>query len=198
MHRHIPIPQLSRNKKHTIFQEVFKMKHLKSKVILFTAISVLSMSSALTVSAAGRHTPADIVASLTGRAVASVIEERFETGKTFGTIAAEAGKLDEFKSEMLSAKEEILNENVENGVISQEEAAEILDAVKERQAVCDGTGYGDGSGCGYGYGDGSGNGPGGGYGHGNGSGNGSGCGYGAGRGQGAGFGRGQGAGRGRW
>lgn len=180
------------------------MKHLKSKVILFTAISVLSMSSALTVSAAGRHTPADIVASLTGRAVASVIEERFETGKTFGTIAAEAGKLDEFKSEMLSTKEEILNENVENGVISQEEADEILDAVKERQAVCDGTGYGDGLGCGYGYGDGSGNGFGCGYGngngggYGNGNGNGPGCGYGAGRGQGGGFGRGQGAGRGRW
>ncbi len=170
------------------------MKHLKSKVILFTAISVLSMSSTLTVSAAGRHTPADIVAGLTGRAVASVIEERFETGKTFGTIAAEAGKLDEFKSEMLNTKEEILNEDVENGVISQEEADEILNAVKERQAVCDGTGNGDGSGCGYGNGCG--------YGYGNGSGNGFGCGYGSGngfgRGQGGGYGRGQGGGRGRF
>lgn len=179
------------------------MKHVKSKIFLFTAIFVLSMSSALTASAAGRHRPADIVAELTGRAVSSVIQERFETGKTFGTIAAEAGKLDEFKSEMLDTKEEILNENVANGTISQEEADEILNAMEERQAVCDGTGYGDGSGCIYASGDGSGYGNGciygSGYGNGGGYGNGYGCGYGngAGRGQGGGYGRGQGAGRGR-
>ncbi len=136
------------------------MKHLKTKVILFTAVSVLTLGSAVTVSAAGRHRPADIVAAITGRAVANVIQERFETGKTFGTIAAEAGKLDEFKDEMLNAKEEILNENVENGVISQEQADEILETVQERQAECDGTGYGDGLGCGFVYRDGTGYGPG--------------------------------------
>lgn len=181
------------------------MKHLKTKVILFTAVSVLTLGSAVTVSAAGRHRPADIVAAITGRAVANVIQERFETGKTFGTIAAEAGKLDEFKDEMLNAKEEILNENVENGVISQEQADEILETVQERQAECDGTGYGDGLGCGFGYGDGTGNGciygdgngfgNGNGYGKGNGYGNGNG--FGRGGGNGAGYGRGQGDGRGR-
>lgn len=202
------------------------MKYLKVKVILLTAVSVFSLGSMLTVSAAGRHRPASIVATLTGRAVANVIQERLETGKTFGTIAAEAGKLDEFKEEMLNAKEEILSENVENGVLSQEEADEILEAVQERQAVCDGTGYGDGLGSGYGpgsgycdgsglgsgYGNGDGSGLGSGYGNGNGSGsgycdgsgngygngNGSGNGFGRGGGNGAGSGRGQGAGRGRF
>lgn len=173
------------------------MKHLKTKVILFTAVSVLTLGSAVTVSAAGRHRPADIVAAITGRAVANVIQERFETGKTFGTIAAEAGKLDEFKDEMLNAKEEILNENVENGVISQEQADEILETVQERQAECDGTGYGDGLGCGFGYGDGTGNGCIYGDGNGFGNGNGYGNGFGRGGGNGAGYGRGQGGGRGR-
>lgn len=179
------------------------MKHFKVKVILFAAVSVFSLGSAFTVSAAGRHMPANIVAALTGRTVANVIQERFETGKTFGTIAAESGRLDEFKEEMLNAKEEILSENVENGVMSQEEADKILDTVKERQAVCGGSGYGDGlgcgfvggngSGCGYGSGDGSGCGYGGGNGFGNGNGRGNGFARG---GNGAGYGRGQGAGRG--
>lgn len=189
------------------------MKHLKGKAALITAISVISIGSAVTASAAEHRTPADIVASLTGKAVANVIQERSETGKTFGMLAAEAGKLDEFKSEMLAAKEEVLNENVENGVISQDQAEEILNTIEANQAVCDGTGngaglgcvYGNGPGCGYGNGlgcgYGAGNGPGCGYG--NGAGNGPGCGYGngagsgLGRGNGNGWGRGQGAGRGR-
>lgn len=191
-------PLFGRFKKNKLrFEEVFIMKHLKTKVILFTAVSVLTLGSAVTVSAAGRHRPADIVAAITGRAVANVIQERFETGKTFGTIAAEAGKLDEFKDEMLNAKEEILNENVENGVISQEQADEILETVQERQAECDGTGYGDGLGCGFGYGDGTGNGCIYGDGNGFGNGNGYGNGFGRGGGNGAGYGRGQGGGRGR-
>ena len=179
------------------------MKHLKGKAALITAISVISIGSAVTASAAEHRTPADIVASLTGKAVANVIQERSETGKTFGMLAAEAGKLEEFKSEMLAAKEEVLNENVENGVISQDQANEILNTIEANQAVCDGTGNGAGLGCVYGNGAGNGpgcvygNGPGCGYG--NGAGNGPGCGYGngAGRGNGNGWGRGQGAGRGR-
>lgn len=187
------------------------MKHLKGKAALITAISVISIGSAVTASAAEHRTPADIVASLTGKAVANVIQERSETGKTFGMLAAEAGKLEEFKSEMLAAKEEVLNENVENGVISPDQADEILNTIEANQAVCDGTGNGAGLGCVYGSG--AGNGPGCGYGngagngngcgYGNGAGNGPGCGYGngagsgLGRGNGNGWGRGQGAGRGR-
>lgn len=98
-----------------------------------------------------------------------------ETGKTFGAIAAEAGKLEEFKQKILEAREQILSEDVEKGVITQEEADDIIEAVKERQALCDGTGYGYGCGRGgYGYG----------------------CGYG-GAGYGRGYGRGMGGGWGR-
>ncbi len=151
------------------------MKNLKSKLIILSAISILSIGSAATVLAADYPTPADIAASVTGKAVAEVIQERIDTGKTYGAIAAEAGKLEEFKEEMLNTKEEMLREDVENGVISQQEADDTLNTIKERQAICDGTGcgLGYGSGCGFGSGRGAGRGCGAGLGRGRGSRNGS-------------------------
>lgn len=132
------------------------MKHLKTKWLVLSMASILSVGSAVTVMAADYQSPAEIVASLTGRAVAEVIQERADTGKTFGAIAAEAGKLDEFKAEVYNVKEEMLSEDVENGVMTQEQADSILEDVRERQALCDGTGYGCGAGAGYGCGNGAG------------------------------------------
>lgn len=148
------------------------MKNFKGKMVLLGMVSILSISS-VTALAAGPCTPADAAASLTGRDVEDVIRERMETGKTFGAIAAEAGKLEEFKQKVLDAKEQILSEDVEKGVVTQEEADDILEAVKERQAFCDGTGSGCGrggygSGC-RGYGGGYGRGLSRGWGRGNGS-----------------------------
>ncbi len=128
------------------------MKNFKRNMAVLGIVSMLSVSS-VTALAAGAQTPADAAASLTGRDVEDVIRERMETGKTFGAIAAEAGKLEEFKQKILEAREQILSEDVEKGVITQEEADDIIEAVKERQALCDGTGYGYGCGRGgYGYG----------------------------------------------
>ncbi len=134
------------------------MKKIKSFLFLLAAL-ILFTASSITVSAAGNETPADIVARLTGRDVTDVIQEKLNTGKTYGTIAKEAGKLDEFKAECLELKEQILKENVENGLLSQDEADDILAAIKENQAICDGTGNGNcwngtpgyGNGCGFGW-----------------------------------------------
>ncbi len=132
------------------------MKKIKSFLFLLAAL-ILFTASSITVSAAGNETPADIVARLTGRDVTDVIQEKLNTGKTYGTIAKEAGKLDEFKAECLELKEQILKENVENGLLSQDEADDILAAIKENQAICDGTGNGNcwngtpGYGCGFGW-----------------------------------------------
>ncbi len=156
------------------------MKKLKRNLLVLSAVSILSAGSAATVMAADYQTPAETAASLTGRPVSEIIQEVIDTGKTYGTIAAEAGKLEEFKEERLNVKEQILDENVENGVISQEDADSILDDIKERQAVCDGagTGYGCGYDNGAGYGCGYGRGAGRGRGYGAGRGRGAGCGYG--------------------
>lgn len=115
------------------------MQKIKSFLFLLAAL-ILFTASSITVSAAGNETPADIVARLTGRDVTDVIQEKLNTGKTYGTIAKEAGKLDEFKAECLELKEQILKENVANGLLSQDEADDILAAIKENQAICDGTG----------------------------------------------------------
>ncbi len=118
--------------------------------------------------AATATTPAEIVAGLTGQTVEQVVELR-ATGVTYGTIAAEAEVLPEFQQEMLELKKEILDQRVKDGRLTQEQADEIYQAIKDNQATCNGTGsagvgqqYGAGFGCGAGVGAGQGLGMGGG------------------------------------
>ena len=102
-------------------------------------------------------TPAEAAAGLTGQSVEQVIAERHETGKTYGEIAGEAGMLEEFESEMLQIRKNILTEKVENGTLTQNEADEILRRFEENSENCDGTGS-DRLGQSYKIGFGSGNG----------------------------------------
>lgn len=126
------------------------MKNLKKIIIT----GLLALTVATTAFAASVYnSPAEIVAGLTGRSVESVIDERHDTGKSFGTIAKEAGKLDEFKTEVLELRKDQLAARVADGRLTQEQADRILASIEERQALCDGDGYG----CGY-YGNGNGNG----------------------------------------
>lgn len=80
---------------------------------------------------------------------------RNESGKGFGMIAKENGTWDEF----VASREQLLAERVAAGVITQEQADEVLARMQE----CDGsgihTGQGLGSGRGLGNGQGQGNGP---------------------------------------
>jgi len=112
----------------------------------------------LRVATSAYNNPAEIVAGLTGRSVESVIDERHDTGKSFGTIAKEAGKLDEFKAEILELRKDQLAARVADGRLTQEQADKILASIEERQALCDGEGYGYGCGYGRGYRDGNGDG----------------------------------------
>lgn len=153
------------------------MKKPKFLSFLLAAL-LITLSFPYFTKAAANETPASIVARLTGRTVEDVIHERAETGKTYGTIAKENGKLKEFQKECLDLKEKALKKDVKNGYLSQKEADKILAAIKANQETCDGTGNG---GCGYGrgYGNGrGGNGAGYGKGYGNGRGTGNGKGYG--------------------
>lgn len=69
--------------------------------------SIGILAAAGTAYAADFKSPADIVAGLTGKTVTEVTTDR-TAGKTYGTIAKEAGKLDQFKAEMLQQKKDIL------------------------------------------------------------------------------------------
>jgi len=87
-------------------------------------------------------TPAEAVAGLTARDAQSVIDERARTGKTYGAIATEASVLDEFKTEMLKIRKDMLSALVAAGSITQKQADEIFAGIIDNMAVCAGAGTG--------------------------------------------------------
>jgi hypothetical protein len=158
------------------------MKNMKRLIVsVVVAIGVLGLGGVAY--AADIKTPADIAAALTGKSVEDVTKERSE-GKTYGTIAKEAGKLDEFKAQMLEQKKAVLDQRVKDGILTQQQADEIYNQIKTNQAACDGTGnagIGKKYGAGFGQGKGMGRGMGRGAGMGNASCGGAGCGMGVNR-----------------
>ncbi|MGI6435756.1 MAG: DUF2680 domain-containing protein [Syntrophomonadaceae bacterium] len=157
------------------------MKRFKKVVLMVAAITVLGASAAY---AAAAPTPAEITSSLTGKSVEAVVQER-AAGKTFGAIANEAGKLDEFKAQMLEQKKAVLDQRVAEGRLTRDRADAIYNNIKNNQANCDGSGnagIGKNAGLGFGQGQGQGKGMGNGRGACDGSGICNGSGLGAGRG----------------
>lgn len=132
------------------------MKKLRKIAVLGAAVIVVSAMSVTALATSSYNTPAEAVAGLTGKTVDTVLQERTEAGKTYGTIASEAGKLSEFKSEMLEMRKARLNDRVEAGQITQDRADELIAAMEDRQANCDGTGSGAGQGLRMGAGQGKG------------------------------------------
>ena len=156
------------------------MKNFKKIMVVAAVVSVLGAAGIAY--AVDIKTQADITAGLTGKSVTDVTKERAE-GKTYGTIAKEAGKLDEFKTQMLERRKAVLDKRVKEGEITQLKSDEIYNAIKNNQATCDGTGnakigknygarFGNGQGAGLGRGIGEGRGSG------NGGCSGAGCGMG--------------------
>jgi hypothetical protein len=158
------------------------MKNLKKMIAAVTVVGMLGAAGAAY--AATAKTPAEIASELTGKPIEDLYKER-ASGKTYGTIAKDAGKLEEFKAQMLEQKKAILDQRVKDGKLTQEQADGIYNSIKDNQAICDGTGS---AGIGKKYGAG--------FGQGNGMGRGRGAGRGAGMYNGGGFGGGMGAGRG--
>lgn len=115
---------------------------LKLKKIVTLGVMVLAIvATSITAFAVSNYnTPAEALADLTGRTIDSVIAERSETCKTYGAIANDAGKLAEFKAEILKIKKDALAEKVAAGTITQERADEIITALEQNQANCNGTG----------------------------------------------------------
>ena len=156
------------------------MKGFKKIIVVAAVVGVLGAAGIAY--AADIKTPADIAAVLTGKSITDVNKERAE-GKTYGTIAKEAGKLDEFKDQMLEQRKAVLDQRVKDGKITQQQADEGYNAIKNNQVTCDGAGNAKigkkyGAGFGNGQGAGLGRGKGMGRGAGNGGCNGAGCGMG--------------------
>lgn len=136
------------------------MKNFKKLIAAATIAGVLGVTGAAY--AVGATTPAGIVSTLTGKSLEQVTAER-AAGKTYGTIASEAGKLDEFKAETLELRKGNLDQSVKDGNLTQAQADAAYNTMKANQAICDGTGsarmgLGNGTGQGMGMGAGRGNG----------------------------------------
>ncbi|WMI79916.1 hypothetical protein [Anaerotignum sp. MB30-C6] len=116
------------------------MKKWKKSTAIGLMVMAISATGVTAFGATQYGTPAEVVAAITGRTVESVVTERNETGKTYGTIASDEGKLEEFKTEILEVKKENLAAQVAEGRITQEKADAILASLEENQADCDGTG----------------------------------------------------------
>jgi hypothetical protein len=144
------------------------MKKIRTFALAVAVVSTLS--SGIVFAAVTTKTPAAITSELTGKTAAQVIEEK-ASGKTYGTIAKEAGKLEEFKTESLISKKQILDQRVAEGTLTQAKADEIYNALKTNQENCDGSGGGSiGKMNGVGFGQGQGMGKGSGQGNGMGQG----------------------------
>lgn len=113
------------------------MKKLLTPLLIAVILLVGATSAWATVAA---KTPAEITADLTGKTVEEVYEQKTEENKTFGQLAAEADKLEEFKQQMLESKKAIIEQRVKDGLMTQEQADAFIEALEERMAACDGNG----------------------------------------------------------
>ena len=124
----------------------------KKKVMTGCALALaLSAATMTSFAAAAYKTPAEAVSGLTGKTLDEVTAER-KSGKSYGSIASEAGKLNEFQQAVYDIHEDRLSEAVADGTLTREQADAQLAAIRERQAACDGNGSGNstGTGCGAG------------------------------------------------
>ena len=146
----------------------------KKRIIAGFVVALALVSTSVSVFAASAYsTPAEAAAGITGKTAEEVREQR-QGGATYGAIAAESGKLEEFKQAMQGIYKDALAARVADGRLTQEQADEMLAQRAARQETCDGSG--NGAGCGLGMGNGGGLGLG--SGHGGGLGQGSGRGMG--------------------
>ena len=116
------------------------MKNVRN-IVAAGALTLAMGVTSMTVFAAAKYdTPQEALAGITGKTIEEIADERSEEGKTYGEIAAEADKLDEFKEELFEQKKEIIEERVAEGSLSREDADEILERIEDNQATCFGNG----------------------------------------------------------
>lgn len=115
------------------------MKNIKKITVISVFVLIVGATSLTAFASAGGSSPAEALAKITGKTVENVIATKTEANTTYGALAAEEGKLEEFKAAHLEMKKERLDALVLEGSMTQERADEILESIKENQANCDGS-----------------------------------------------------------
>lgn len=145
----------------------------KNKILIIGLVLIMVLAATVTAFAFTGGRPVEILAGLTGKNTDDLAQARYESGKTYGQLAYEESEevWEEFRDEMLENRKAIFKERVAEGYLTQEEADEILENIKEMQDFCldNGGGYGmmrnrSANGFGFGMGRGFGNGNGMGFG----------------------------------
>lgn len=106
------------------------------KITKLTAMGLLGVSllGATAFAADAVKRPAEIYSGLQGITVEEAYEER-GTDKTFGQLAEEAGKLDEFEAQMLENKKTIVEQRVVEGTLNREQADELLKTIANHECA---------------------------------------------------------------
>lgn len=132
---------------------------MKNKIMIGLVVGTLGIGIT-TASALTNQSKAEKLAELTNKPVSEIISERYDNNKTYGEIATENGVLEQFKTYHYENKKSIVQEKVNNGILTEEEGKKILEQIEERHTNCDGTGNKNHVGLGLGNGQGHGHGQG--------------------------------------
>ncbi|HMM69372.1 MAG TPA: hypothetical protein PKD08_02665 [Gudongella oleilytica] len=133
------------------------------KSVVMLAVAVMMLGTMGVAFADASWGPAAIYADLTQITEEEAYALKVEKDMTFGELAQEEGVYDEFKAAALAGKEEMLDQLVKDGKITQEKADEVLAAMEacdgDSQGLLKGTGlFGQRNGNGRGAGNGQSNG----------------------------------------
>jgi hypothetical protein len=115
------------------------MTKLMKMITVGTMVLAISATGMTAFADSPYKTPAEAVGGLTGSTVESVIAKKIETGKTYGTLAKEAGELNAFKTESFAIKKANLEAQVEAGTLTREKADAIIKEIEVNQVNCDGS-----------------------------------------------------------
>lgn len=130
------------------------MKKMKKVLIGCGAAAMLAVMPVTAYAKPAYDFPAEAAAGVTGKTLDEVTAMH-HSGRSYGAIAQEAGKLEEFQQAALDSCKEALGLRVTEGTLTQEQADAILAEMVQRQAQCDGSGRaagackGTGRDCGY-------------------------------------------------
>lgn len=116
------------------------MTKMKKLLIVGAVVLTVAVTAITSFAASEYNSPAEALAALTNKTEEQIIQEKQETGSTFGAIAKENGVFNAFKAEVLQIRKDRIEAKVADGTLTREKADEIIKAIEDRMANCDGTG----------------------------------------------------------
>ncbi len=119
------------------------VKNLRFGAILLLAVLLAIVIPVSAVRGAINSNPVEILAELTGKTVSELVADHFDSQKTFGEMATDAGVLEQFQTSLAELRHNRISGAVASGELTQEQANQVITRIHKNQALCDGTGMAD-------------------------------------------------------